>query len=213
MPHTGSSGTARAMSTARLASVRRAAGAKSVDETKAWRWPTNTRRPRSRPSLLSSFSRLPMRWATEIELAVDVERVGRIGAGGFRPFQQVGEQVGVRRSSPGRLFLRGAVFFALAMTALLRANRPCRRDQPTSPGVGDAGPGFGDRGIDKADRAFAMAALVGRSLDQLARAACSEPRAACMLGWAAMATQAPAIAPTVRPVSRIAVGDLEKSEA
>ena len=34
-----------------------------------------------------------------------------------------------------------------------------------------------------------------------------------MLGWAAVSTQAPAIAPTVRPVSRIAVGDLEKKQA
>jgi len=43
-------------------------GAKSVEETKAWRWPTNTRRPRSRPSLLSSFSRSgPCGWATEID--------------------------------------------------------------------------------------------------------------------------------------------------
>jgi hypothetical protein len=61
MPHTGSSGTARAMSTARSVKVRKALGSKSVEETNAWRWPTNTRRPRSRPSLLSSFSRLPRR--------------------------------------------------------------------------------------------------------------------------------------------------------
>ncbi len=66
-------------------------------------------------------------------LAVDVERVGRIGAGGLRPFQQVGEQVGVRRArsrlARRALVLAGAVFFALAMTALLRAKEPCRRDQ------------------------------------------------------------------------------------
>ena len=55
-------------------------------------------------------------------LAVDVERVGRIGAGGLRPFQQVGEQVGVRRARrtlPGgdfRADFCGLVFFDLAMT-------------------------------------------------------------------------------------------------
>ena len=140
MPHTGSSGTARAMSTARCASVRSAVGAKSVEETKAWRWPTNTRRPRSRPSLLSSFSRSPMRWATEIELAVDVERVRGIGAGGLRPFQQVGEQVGVgraRRTLPGRRLPRGLLrggLFRFGHDAVLRANRPSRRDRSAGQG-------------------------------------------------------------------------------
>src|SRR4249919_182501 len=50
--------------------------------------------------------------------------------------------------------------------------------------------------------------LLGVALTSSARAACSEPSAACMLGWAAMATQAPTMAPAVTPISRMAAGDL-----
>jgi hypothetical protein len=67
MPQTGSSGTARAMSTARSARTLSERAEKSVEETKACRLPMKTRRPKSRPSLLSSFSRAPRRCATEID--------------------------------------------------------------------------------------------------------------------------------------------------
>src|SRR5882757_4897769 len=55
--------------------------------------------------------------------------------------------------------------------------------------------------------------LLGVARTSSARAACMEPSAACMLGWAAMATQAPTIAPAVPPTSRRATGDLGKKRA
>src|SRR3984957_2755326 len=72
--------------------------------------------------------------------------------------------------------LRGDFVFALAMTAVLRANGPCRRGPPAAAryqgagsgaGVGDAGLGLADRRVEKAERALAMAALVGCGAHQL----------------------------------------------
>ncbi len=117
MPHTGSSGTARAMSTARSARIRSALGAKSVEETKAWRWPTNTRKPRSRPSLLSSFSRLPKRWATDTDSPLTYRASAASAPDAFAHFMRSASRLASTPVGPCGLrgaFL-GAVRFALAM--------------------------------------------------------------------------------------------------
>jgi hypothetical protein len=73
-------------------------------------------------------------------LAVDIERVRGIAAGGLRPFQQVGEQVAVRRARrtlPGRRLPRGLLrvgLFRFGHDAVLRANRPSRRGRRAGQG-------------------------------------------------------------------------------
>ena len=66
-PPKGSSGTTFAIATARSASAAKPFGSASVEETIAWRLPTKTRRPRSKPSDRSSCSILPSRRETESE--------------------------------------------------------------------------------------------------------------------------------------------------
>ena len=67
-PTKGSSGTTRAMATARSASAAKPFGSGSVEATIAWRLPMNTRKPRSRLSERSSFSIAPRRRSTESEV-------------------------------------------------------------------------------------------------------------------------------------------------
>ena len=66
-PPKGSSGTIRAIATARSASMAKPRGSGSVEETIAWRLPTKTRRPRSKPSARSSCSIRPRRRETDSE--------------------------------------------------------------------------------------------------------------------------------------------------
>ena len=60
-PQNSSSGTTRAMATARSTNSSSAASEQSDDEAIAWRLPIRTRRPRSMPSARSRFSGLPRR--------------------------------------------------------------------------------------------------------------------------------------------------------
>src|SRR6516225_2381859 len=68
MPQYGSSGTVRAIATARSTSAASASAERSVDDTTACCLPTNTLRPRSWPSERSSFSVLPRRRACDSEV-------------------------------------------------------------------------------------------------------------------------------------------------
>ena len=146
MPHTGSSGTARAMSTARSASVRSAVGREVGRGDEGLALARRTRAAEIAALAALELLALAQALGDRDRLAVDIERVGGIGAGGLRPFHQVGEQVGVERAGRCGRLARGSLFAVPALLrvwplapfmTLLAARRPARMLRVSMPSTAD----------------------------------------------------------------------------